>query len=75
MKLNNFPANFMVGSTRDFKLAGSMLRNLFGSHVSSDLLLSNDAQIIQIKQIFWFIGSKLSNRYLKKRVIWRKAVE
>ena len=29
-------------------LAGSMLRNLFGSHVPSDLLLLEDAQIIHI---------------------------
>ncbi len=35
-------------STRDFKPAGSMLRNLFGSHVLSDLLLLG-AQSIQIK--------------------------
>jgi hypothetical protein len=30
--------------------AGSMLRNLFGSHVPSDLLLLEDAQSIQIKK-------------------------
>ncbi len=41
----------MVGSTRDFKPAGYMLRNLSGYHVPSDFLLLEDAQSIQIKNI------------------------
>ncbi len=41
-----------VGSTRDFKPAGSMLGNFFSSHVPSDLLLIEDAESIQIKQYF-----------------------
>jgi queuine/archaeosine tRNA-ribosyltransferase len=44
----------MVGSTRDYRLGGSMLRNLFGSHVPGDLLLLEDAQSIQIQQ---YLGS------------------
>jgi hypothetical protein len=34
---------FKVGPTRDFKPADSMLRNLSGSNVTSDLLLLEDA--------------------------------
>jgi hypothetical protein len=57
--LLNFPPIFKVGSTRNFKPAGSMLMNTFGSHVPSDLLILENAQSIQIKKIRWFIGSKL----------------
>jgi hypothetical protein len=39
-----------VGFTRDFKPAGSMLRNPFGSHVPSDLLLLEDALGIEINK-------------------------
>ena len=56
-KLLTFPPIFKLGSTRDFKHAGFMLRNLFGSHVPSGLLLLEDAQSIQIKETFCFIGS------------------
>jgi hypothetical protein len=54
MKLNQLPANFKVGSTRDFRPAGSMKRNLFYSQpqVPSDLLLLEDARRIQIKKYF-----------------------
>jgi hypothetical protein len=52
MKLNNFLASFKVESTRDVEPAGSMLRNLFGSHVPSGLLLLEDAQSVQIKTYF-----------------------
>jgi hypothetical protein len=51
MKLNNFPASFKLGSTRDFKPAGSILWNLFGSQVPSDLILLEDAQSIQIQKV------------------------
>ncbi len=51
MKLNNFPANFSNGSTSDFKPCVSMLRNHFGSHVLSDLLLLEDVQSIRTKNI------------------------
>jgi hypothetical protein len=40
------------GSTGDVKPAGSMLRNHFGSHVPSDLLILEDAQNIQIQTYF-----------------------
>jgi hypothetical protein len=56
MKLNKFPAHFYGGSTRNFKPAGSMLRNIFGSHVPSEILLLEDVQSMQITKI-WFIGS------------------
>jgi hypothetical protein len=36
-----------------------MLSNVFDSHLPSDLLLLEDAQSMQIKIIFWFIGSML----------------
>jgi hypothetical protein len=41
-----------VGSTQDFKPAGSMPKKLFGSHVPSDLLLLEDIQSIQLKKYF-----------------------
>ncbi len=59
MKHINFPAN--VGPLEILKPAGSMLRNLFGSDVPSDLLLLEYAQNMQITKTFWFIGGKLFN--------------
>jgi hypothetical protein len=56
MKLNNFPAIFKVGSTQNFKPPGSMLRNLFGSHVPSDLLLFGDARSTQIKKNWRYVA-------------------
>jgi hypothetical protein len=53
MKLISFLPIYKVGSTQDFKPAGSMLRNIFGSHVPSDLLLLLDAQSKQIKKKHW----------------------
>ena len=45
-----------MGTIRDFKPAGSVLKNLFGAHVPSDLLLLEDAQSVQIKKN-WLISS------------------
>ena len=44
---------YKVGSTSHFKPAGSMLRNLFGYHVPSDLLLLKHVN----KRYTWFIRS------------------
>jgi hypothetical protein len=41
--LQDLSYEYAPANNRDFRPAGFMLRNLFGAHVSSDLLLLEDA--------------------------------